>query len=118
MRSSNQAVFARMMFTFELAERLEGTGVTAVAFHPGFIKSNLVRNPPWYLRMSGKVANLFAKGDCEIGVYLSAAKEVESVSGVLFDDKMEIVPFHEAYDEEIGRKLWNISEGLTGHSAE
>lgn len=46
MRATSQAMFARMYFTFELAKRLEGTGVTAVAFHPGLITSNLVQNAP------------------------------------------------------------------------
>ena len=61
--------------------------------------------------------NVWAKETCEVGVYVAAAKEIEKVSGVYFDDKMQIVPFHQKYDADTGRKLWNMSEKLTSISA-
>lgn len=118
LRATSQALFARTYFTFELAKRLEGTGVTAVAFHPGYIKSNLAQNWPWYIKAMILFTTPFvgvgkAKEDCEIGVYLAASKEVENISGVFFDDQMKIMPYHEEYDKEAGRKLWSISEEFT-----
>jgi NAD(P)-dependent dehydrogenase (short-subunit alcohol dehydrogenase family) len=107
-----QGLFARAYFTFELAKRLEGTGVTAVAFHPGWVRSQLTQNLPRYLHMLSSATNIFAKADCEIGVYLAAAKAVEGISGVYFDDKKQIVPIQQHYDAETGRRLWDISERL------
>lgn len=117
LRAAAQALFARTFFSFELAKRLQGTGVTSVAFHPGLIKSNLIQGSPWYIRAMTSLTSASAKADCEIGVYLAAAKEIEKASGVFFDDKRQILPFHETFDEEIGRKLWRLSEKLTGISA-
>lgn len=116
LRAAAQTMFARVAFTSELARRLEGTGVTALAFHPGLVQSNLVRNGPWYIRMYGELANRSAKKDCEIGVYLAAAKEVENVSGAFFDDRKQIVSFPELQNEESGRRLWRMSEELIGAS--
>ncbi|OXL85623.1 oxidoreductase [Paenibacillus sp. SSG-1] len=111
-----QALFARVIFTYELTRRLEGTGVRAFTFHPGLVQSNLTRNAPWYIKAYGKLANRRAKEDCEIGVYLAAAKEVENVNGVFFDDQMQMMTFPILQDEEMGRRLWSISEELTGVS--
>lgn len=112
-----QALYAKTCFTFELAKRLEGTGVTAVAFHPGFVKSNLAQHLPWYLRVMTKLTDIWAKDECEIGVYLAAAREVEKTTGVFFNANKQIVPIHEKWDEAAGRKLWSISVALTGISA-
>ena len=114
MRATSQAMFARMFFTFELAKRLEGTGVTSVAFHPGLIKSNLVQNAPWWLKAVTGLMKPWEKDDCEIGVYLATAKEAGQANGVFFDDKKQIVPLNKKYDPILGEKLWNISEELTG----
>jgi NAD(P)-dependent dehydrogenase (short-subunit alcohol dehydrogenase family) len=48
LRALSQAMFAMAFFSFELARRLEGTGVTASAFHPGWVKSNLGRTCPGF----------------------------------------------------------------------
>lgn len=120
LRATGQAMFARAFFAFELARRLEGTRVTSVAFHCGNVKSNLFKttqNIPWYLRLIGPIFAARAKDTCEIGVYLAAAREVETVSGVFFDDKKRIAPLREKYDEPAGEKLWRMSEELTGISA-
>lgn len=114
LRATSQAMFARMFFTFELAKRLEGTGVTSVAFHPGLITSNLVKNAPLWLKAIASLMQPWEKDNCEIGVYLAAAKEVEKANGVFFDDKKQMVPLNKKYDAVLGEKLWSISEGLTG----
>jgi NAD(P)-dependent dehydrogenase (short-subunit alcohol dehydrogenase family) len=122
LRAAAQAMFARTLFTFELAKRLEETGVTAVAFHPGLVKSHLLRTPqnaPWYLKVMAPFMQALAKDDCEIGVYLAAAREIEKVNGVFFNERMQIVPlmpFHNLIKEDMGRKLWSMSEELTGIS--
>lgn len=122
LRATAQAMFARTLFTFELAKRLEGTGVTSVAFHPGLVKSNLLRttqNVPWYLKMMAPAMQALAKDTCDIGVYLAAAREIEKINGVFFSDSMQIVPlvpFQKMMKEDMGRTLWSMSEELTGIS--
>lgn len=113
-----QTMFARVSFGFELAERLEGTGVTSVVFHPGAIQSRLARNVPWWLKVLTAPLMvpfaLLAKKECDIAVYLASSPGVEGVSGVFFDDLRRIVPAIRAnHDVAAGQKLWEMSEGLT-----
>jgi NAD(P)-dependent dehydrogenase (short-subunit alcohol dehydrogenase family) len=104
---------ARTIFTMELGKRLAGTGVTANAFHPGGVKSNLIRGEaPMLLRMIGKLMGN-ASQECPIGVYLAAAKEVDGVTAAFFDNKMKRVPAIEAYDAAEAERLWAMSEALT-----
>jgi NAD(P)-dependent dehydrogenase (short-subunit alcohol dehydrogenase family) len=120
MAALGQGMFARAFFALELARRLEGTGVTSVSFHPGNVKSNLLKttsNVPWLIKIVTPIFDALAKDTCDIGVYLAAAKEIEQVSAVFFDDKKKIVPIYEKYDEAVGRKLWRASEELTSISA-
>jgi NAD(P)-dependent dehydrogenase (short-subunit alcohol dehydrogenase family) len=54
--SALQAALARVLFSFELARRLRGSGVTANAFHPGLVRTHLDRNLPWPLRLPVRLA--------------------------------------------------------------
>jgi hypothetical protein len=72
---------------------------------------------PWLIKIVTPIFDALAKDTCDIGVYLAAAKEIEQVSAVFFDDKKKIVPIYEKYDEAVGRKLWRASEELTSISA-
>lgn len=91
-------------------------------FHPGLVKSNLLittQNVLWYLKVTAPFMQALAKDDCEIRVYLSAAREIEKVNGVFFNDRMQIVPlvsFQNMMKEDMRRKLWSMSEQLTGIS--
>src|SRR6218665_532802 len=49
--ATGQAMYARLFFTFELAKRLQGTNITANAFNPGVMKSNLAANSAWYFKI-------------------------------------------------------------------
>lgn len=111
LRALGQAMFARMTFAFELAKRLEGTGVTSNSFHPGPVKSSLGQYFPWYIRLLTPVFDLMSKDECAIAVYLASAREVEKVSGAFFDDRKRIVAL--PFDEAAGARLWAISETLT-----
>jgi NAD(P)-dependent dehydrogenase (short-subunit alcohol dehydrogenase family) len=114
MRATSQAMFARIYFTFALAKRLEGTGVTAVAFHPGLITSQLVQDAPWWLKALTVLLKPWEKDTCDVGVYLATAPEAAQANGVFFDDKMQVVPLNNRYDPLLGEKLWHLSEDLTG----
>jgi len=112
LKATMQAMHARLFFAFELARRLQGTNVTSVVFNPGVIKSNLTAHAPWYMKLIAAFYRPFEKEVCEVGAYLATAPEVAYPTGVFFDDKMRIVPFHEQLDWSIGEKLWAVSESL------
>jgi NAD(P)-dependent dehydrogenase (short-subunit alcohol dehydrogenase family) len=116
-RALSQAMFARLYFTFALAKRLEGSGVTAVAFHPGLIGSRLVQGAPWWLRALTGLLKPWEKNTCEGGVSLATASELADANGVFFDDKNRIIPIHQQYDPTLGEQLWQLSERLTERPA-
>lgn len=103
---------ALVLFTKELAKRLDGSGVTVNSLHPGIVKSNLLNNMPWFLR---KVSNLFSvspeKG-AETVVYLATSKEVEEVSGGFFVNCKRVKTTAIADDEYLALRLWNKSMEL------
>jgi NAD(P)-dependent dehydrogenase (short-subunit alcohol dehydrogenase family) len=116
----SQSKLANILFTKELAKRLEGTAVTANCFHPGVVRTNLIEgNNPWQYRLISNTAGLFfltpEKG-AETGVYLASSPEVEGVTGKYFAKRKQEEPSAEASDMDAAARLWDISEKLTGTS--
>lgn len=97
---------ANLLFTFALARRLKGSGVTVNSLHPGFIKTNIL----------GKhFANQKpVEEGAETPVYLASSPEVAEISGEYFERK-QISPSSElSRNEPLQEKLWEISESMTG----
>ncbi len=108
---------ANILFTHELARRLEGTGVTANAVHPGVIETRLLANyldvPP----MERTIARAFGgkpERGAETNIYLAASPEVAGISGSYFVNRQASPSSPASYDEEAARKLWEVSARLTG----
>lgn len=112
-----QAKLANILFTYELAHRLVGTGVTVNCLHPGFVNSRFGVD-----RSTGKV-NLMMKlmkpftiepsAGAETSIYLAASPEVEGVTGKYFSKRKEKASSKASYDLVSAEKLWNLSEALT-----
>lgn len=105
-----------VMFTFYLAEKLQSSGITINALHPGFIKSTIYLGG-FLLKMLMLFLQLFAKPQKEgaiTPVYLATSPELENVSGKYFKNKKETKVNKIAYDEETQKELWQLSLKLTG----
>ena len=106
-----------ILFTRELARRLEGTRVTANAMHPGFVRSGFGQNNPGFLGKFIRLGQAFARTP-ERGartlVYLATSPDVEGVSGKYFHDERESRTSVAARDMEVARRLWDVSVRLTG----
>lgn len=116
-RAYSQSKLANILFTKELARRLEGTGVTANCFHPGAVRTSLVRDNPWYYRLiwtAGGPFFLSAEKGADTGVYLASSPDVEGITGEYFVKRRQEEPSVEASDMEAAAKLWGLSEKLTG----
>ena len=106
-----------IMFTYALARRLDGTGVTANCLHPGAVATNLGSGNHLPNRIVLKAAQLFilspAQG-AETPIYLASSDEVEGTSGLYFDKKRPVPSSKISYDEDAQERLWSISAKLTG----
>jgi len=111
---------ANILFTRELARRLEGTGVTANCLHPGFVGSNFARNNGVLASVGMWLARAFARTPeqgADTAVYLCASPEVEGVTGHYFVDREQRWPRRFAQRDEDARRLWDVSERMTGLAA-
>ena len=105
-----------MMFTYELARRLKGSGVTANVLMPGFVATNLGKN-------SGSLSSsimfkmvrpmqVSAKKGAETSIYLASSEDVEDVTGKCFIKKKEAMTCPASYNEELQKRLWNKTESI------
>jgi NAD(P)-dependent dehydrogenase (short-subunit alcohol dehydrogenase family) len=108
---------ANIMFTYELAERLKGTYVTANCLHPGAVSTNFGKNNSGPMTLFFRAAKPFMRSPeqgADTLIWLASSPDVEGVSGKYFSDRKEIEAKKAAYDPATRRKLWEISEDLTG----
>jgi retinol dehydrogenase 14 len=110
MKAYSQAKLAQVLFTYELARRLEGTGVTANCLHPGRVATRMWGGP------LGGIFRPFLtspeKG-AETPVYLAASPDVEGVTGRYFERRREKRSSAESHDENVAERLWIESERMT-----
>ena len=110
-RVYNQSKLASMLFSYELARRLTGTGVTANVLEPGFVKTNMAVPFPFSLFSAMRVS---AEQGAQPAIYLASSPDVEGMSGKYFSHKgVETKSSKVSYDESIARRLWQISAELT-----
>ncbi|HWE35817.1 MAG TPA: SDR family oxidoreductase [Isosphaeraceae bacterium] len=105
---------ANILFTRELARRLEGTGVTANALHPGLVATNFGAKMPAVARFFFRLFGLPPEKGARTVIYLATSPGVEGVSGRYFYKEKEAKPSAGALDAEAARRLWQISETMTG----
>ena len=119
-RAYGQAKLANVLFTYELARRLQGAGVTANCLHPGVVATGFAQNNSGALQALVKAGQIFAispeKG-AETSVFLASSPQVEGVSGRYFANKKERKSAKQSYDESVARRLWNVSVELTGEQS-
>lgn len=109
---------AQLLTVWEFADRLNGTGVTINAMHPGDVRTNIGNN-------NGRLYNFFLhhvtwhflkdpviSGDALY--YLAADEEMRDVSGRFFHLTIEEKPEKHAMDREMGKRIWDISMQMTG----
>lgn len=113
-KAYSRSKLANIMFTYALARRLEGTGVTANCLHPGFVSSHFGQNGRFLARTGMALAMRFGNAisvaqGAQTSVYLASAPEVTSQSGLYFDEGKAVKSNHASYDRHAQEKLWDIS---------
>ncbi len=117
MSSYAQSKLGNVLFTYELARRLAGTGVTVNCVHPGAVATNLANNSGAIIGAAWKLAGAFMKSPdkgARTQVYLASSPEVEGVTGKYFIDAKEARSSAESHDAAIARRLWEVSAKMTG----
>jgi NAD(P)-dependent dehydrogenase (short-subunit alcohol dehydrogenase family) len=113
-RAYTQSKLANVLFTYELAERLRGSGVTANCVHPGLVASDLMRDWPRALRRLWEpFLRTPAEGARPI-VRLAAAPELAAVTGSYFDRERPARSSRRSYDVAAREQLWHESAALVG----
>jgi len=121
-RAYNQSKLANVMFTYELARRLEGTGVTATVLHPGMTNTAFsAEDPARKMAPIVFVVRPFMKSPREgadTAVYLAASSEVEGVNGLYFASRKAKKSNPSSYDTKTTARLWEVSADLVGLPAD
>lgn len=108
---------ANILFTAELARRLDGSGVTANSLHPGTIASGFGRRTGGAFRFLLAIGRPFLIGPergARTSIHLASSPEVEGVTGKYWARRRVRTPSRAARDGEAARRLWEISAGLVG----
>ena len=117
-RAYNQSKLANVMFTYELARRFEGTGVTATALHPGMTNTSFSAEDP--ARVFAPLVAVLRpfmrtpeKG-AETPIYLASSSDAEGVTGQYFVNRKAAKSHDSSYDRATTARLWKVSADLVG----
>jgi NAD(P)-dependent dehydrogenase (short-subunit alcohol dehydrogenase family) len=117
MQAYGQSKLANILFTYELARRLEGTGVTVNALHPGSVATGFARNNGLLFNVGTKIVGLLFLRKPEQGaqtsIYLASSPEVQGVTGKYFFDCQPVDSSPLSHDRALAEKLWQVSLELT-----
>jgi NAD(P)-dependent dehydrogenase (short-subunit alcohol dehydrogenase family) len=110
-----QSKLANVLFTYELARRLQGTGATANCMHPGFVGTNIFNNVRGVGGLIMRLVTPFMrtpeKGADTI-IWLASSPEVEGITGRYFIDRKDRTSNPESYNAAIAARLWEVSERM------
>jgi retinol dehydrogenase 14 len=115
-----QSKLAMILFTHELAKRLEGTGVSVNSVHPGVVRTNFAKNNGGIVAFGFRLLGLFfIRPETAAGrvLYVATSPDLEGVTGKYFTKMHEARSSQESYDDESARRLWQVSEQLTSLSS-
>ncbi len=116
-RAYSQSKLANIMFTFELARRLDGTGVTATVLHPGVVRTGFAaEDPSPALKAFLPLIRVFLKTPeqgAATSIYLASAPEADGVTGAYFVGRKPKTSSRSSHDAAAAARLWQVSLDLT-----
>jgi NAD(P)-dependent dehydrogenase (short-subunit alcohol dehydrogenase family) len=117
MRAYGQSKLAVVLFTYELARRLQGTGVSANCLHPGFVATNIGQNGVGAVgrsitKLIFSISGISPEEGAKTSIYLASSPEIEGVTGKYFAKCIPVQSAPISYDKTLQRQLWEESEKL------
>ena len=120
-RAYNQSKLANVLFTYELARRLQATSVTANALHPGVVRTSFgAEDPAVVQRLFIPFLLHFMKTPAQgaaTSIYLASAPDLEQVTGRYFANSKPKRSSERSYDKAAAARLWQVSADLVGLAA-
>jgi len=117
-RANHQSKLADVLFTYELARRLEGTRVTVNCLHPGMVATDLIdkdKDFPVFFKYLYKLSRPLMKSPAqgaETSLYLASSPEVEGITGQYFVNKKIAQSSPDSHNVQLAQRLWEVSEKL------
>ena len=110
-----QSKLAMILFTHELAKKLEGTGVTVNSAHPGVVRTNFAKNNGGLVMLGFRFLGIFfisPETSAKRILYVTTSPDLEGVTGKYFTKMHEAKSSQESYDDDSAKRLWLVSEQL------
>jgi NAD(P)-dependent dehydrogenase (short-subunit alcohol dehydrogenase family) len=120
MKAYGQSKLALLMFTYDLARRLAGTGVTVNALHPGFVASSMYDNSGGLIKLLAPVIKLMAvspETGAESSIYVATSGEVAGMTGKYFVKKQAVASADASYDTAATARLMALSAAMVGQDS-
>ena len=110
----NQSKLGNVMFALELAKRLEGTGVTSNVLHPGAVKTDIIRDLPWIVRVIIGMIFISPEKGAETSIMLASEPSLETETGKYYD-QCELATYSRLADDDVLRaEFWQASASAVG----
>ncbi|MBP8858097.1 MAG: short-chain dehydrogenase, partial [Anaerolineaceae bacterium] len=116
-KAYSRTKLCNLYFTYELARKLEGSGVTVNALHPGFVKTGIgLNNTPEQLANTPlhRPGHMSSEEGAQTSLYCAVSPDLEGVTGKYFNECSETASSQASYDRDAAAKLWELSSSLTG----
>ena len=104
------AKLANILFAAELGRRLQGTGVTTYALHPGVVATDVWRSLPWPLDWLIKRFMITAEQGAATTLYCATSPDCANSTGLYYENSAQCRASKAACDTEQAQKLWSASE--------
>lgn len=108
---------ANVLFSAELARRLEGSGVTTYALHPGVVATEIWRGVPWPIRPLITARMIDAETGARTSLHCALSREAGGESGLYYDRSAPVTPSAQAQDRALAERLWRLSEAWIADGA-
>ncbi len=113
----SQSKLAVVLFSYELARRLKGTGVTVNCVDPGMVRTDMPLQMPGILGMVNKLLHPFVQTleqGARASIFAASSPKLEGVTGKYINQKQKLVSSSkQSYDEALARRLWDVSAQMT-----
>ncbi len=113
-KAYNASKLCNVLFAFELARRLEGSGVTSNVLHPGAVATDIVRDMPWIVRKIIGLVFISPEKGARTSIMLASDPTLANTSGQYYDQCELATHARQANDDALRKKLWDLSSELVG----